>query len=94
MSKNTWSLFKWQYSKDYPSVWYLWLDETNTVRFMRSVEPCGFMPSVAPKIGVGDGVIMLDILSPIQIKEQFYSPIVVFKPYFLRSFVIALSIQE
>ena len=68
--KNTWSLYKWQYLKDYPSVWYLWIDETNTVKFMRSVEPCGFMPSVAPEINIGDGISELRCLNP-EVKKVY-----------------------
>jgi hypothetical protein len=68
MTKNKWSLYKWQYSKNYPSVYYIWVDEKDTVQFIRSVEPLGFMPSFPPEIQVGNGKAELRKLNP-QIKK-------------------------
>lgn len=52
--KNTWSLYKWQDDSKYPSVYYFWVDEKNIVRFIRSVEPIGFMPFPLP-FGISTG---------------------------------------
>jgi hypothetical protein len=43
--ETKWSLWKYQPDKNYPSTWYFWVDENNILRFKRSVEPIGFMPT-------------------------------------------------
>ena len=39
-----WTLWKYQPNKDYPSIWYFWVDPSSHIRFCRSIEPVGCMP--------------------------------------------------
>ena len=42
---KSWSLYKWQQYKDYPSINYFWVDPNGVIRFTRSVEPIGYLPA-------------------------------------------------
>jgi hypothetical protein len=41
---NSWSLYKWQPYKDYPSVNYFWVNPDGVIKHTRSVEPLGYLP--------------------------------------------------
>jgi hypothetical protein len=42
---KTWSLYKWQPHKDYPSVHYFWVNPEGIIKHTRSIEPYGYLPS-------------------------------------------------
>ncbi len=42
---KSWSLYKWQPYKDYPSIHYFWIDPDGVIKYTRSVEPLGYMPA-------------------------------------------------
>lgn len=44
MVENQWTLWKYQPIKNYPSIWYFWIDPNKEIQFCRSVEPIGFLP--------------------------------------------------
>ncbi len=59
MTKNTlvenqWTLWSHKPYKDFPSVWYFWIDPENIIRFGRSIESLGFL-KVDLKIDLWEG---------------------------------------
>lgn len=42
--ETKWSLWKIQPDKNYDSILYVWADEENRIKFVRSIEGIGFMP--------------------------------------------------
>ncbi len=44
MVENQWIVYKYQPNKDYPSIWYFWINPDGIIKYCRSIEPLGFMP--------------------------------------------------
>lgn len=43
MSYNIWKLYKYQPRKDYPSVWYFWVNPDGVIIYQRCVSSLGCM---------------------------------------------------